>query len=200
MEYIIFFIILVLLIWHFTSKHELKTQVAKEGGMNHKYRELINNLQIINPQFILTDLGHDSLTLGYSSGGGKEQFFLKQQIRQINIIWEVNTYVFGLHRLDWNFHEYEDTETILERIVDDISKYQNNILTNNNNQVIVEKAFQKTTEIIAMPLKNPLNLAKENTIGPKKNEIDDSKKRANIGINESKRPILKKIDKSSDRY
>ena len=128
MIYVIAFIISVLLIWHFSSKHELKTQVAKQGGMKNKYKELIDILLTINPEFNILELTNDSITIGYSTGVGKEQFILKQQIRQINIIWENYTIVYGRHRLDWNFHEFENPEVIAERLLNDLIIYQKNII------------------------------------------------------------------------
>ena len=128
MMYVFAFFICVIIIWHFSSKHELKTQVAKQGGMKNKYKELIDIILTINPEFKITDLTNDSITIGYSNEAGKEQFILKQQIRQINIIWENYTLIYGKHRLDWNFHEFENTEIIFERLFNDLSKYQKNIL------------------------------------------------------------------------
>jgi hypothetical protein len=125
--YIIAFFISVLLIWHFSSKHELKTQVAKQGGMKNKYKELVDVIMSINPDFKITNVTSDSITIGYSTAVGAEQFTLKQQIREINIIWELYTVIYGKHILDWNFHEFENTEIIFERILNDLSKYQKNL-------------------------------------------------------------------------
>jgi hypothetical protein len=126
--YIIAFFISVLLIWHFSSKHELKTRVAKQGGMKNKYKKLIEVIMSINPDFKIINLTSDSITIGYNTAVGAEQFTLKQQIREINIIWELYTVIYGKHILDWNFHEFENTEIIFERLINDLSKYQKNII------------------------------------------------------------------------
>ena len=127
MMYIIAFFISVLLIWHFSSKHELKTQVAKQGGMKNKYKELIDVIMSINPDYKITNVTSDSITIGYTTAVGVEQFTLKQQIREINIIWELYTVIYGKHILDWNFHEFENTEIIFERLINDLTKYQKNL-------------------------------------------------------------------------
>ncbi len=129
MTYFIVFIIIILVVWHFKSKHEINVNVAKEGGMQHKYRNLVDMIQGLYPHFQVTKLSHNSITLSYSSAAGYECFVIMQQIRQVNIIWEVKTFIHGKHKLDWSFHEFENPETIIDRVVNDISKYQTNILT-----------------------------------------------------------------------
>jgi len=106
-----------------------KQHVAKQGGMQHKYRILIKRIKDGDPRAkIYKDTG-DSVTIGLSNMGGTTLFIVTQTFRQVTIQWKVESPVLGKHSLEWEFDEYLDQNKMMEKITNDLTHYQNNVMT-----------------------------------------------------------------------
>ncbi|MCC5906202.1 MAG: hypothetical protein JJU13_08355 [Balneolaceae bacterium] len=129
------FLIIVLLIAVFifgkfiSDSNKQNRKIEKEGGMRHKYRELIDLLLSGTSDCEVYKVDSNSVTLRSSSVGGTTLFTLVQTFGRINIKWELKSPVFGSHDMIWEFPEYHDQQVIVDRILNDLVKYQNNVAT-----------------------------------------------------------------------
>jgi len=104
-------------------------QVKKEGGMRVKYKILIDELLSGDPKTQVFKETSSSITFGLSNMGGTTLYILTQTYGKVTVQWKVNSPVFGKHSLEWDFSEYGDQHKMLERIINDIGKYQENVMT-----------------------------------------------------------------------
>ncbi|HNW96808.1 MAG TPA: hypothetical protein PKK00_00190 [Bacteroidales bacterium] len=128
---IIILIVVFIIGKFFYDKNKQASKITMEGGMRHKYRELIELLMSGDSRTKIYQETSDSITLGISNIGGKTFFTLTQTFGNITIQWKVDSPVFGKHKMEWTFHEYENPIKIAEIISNDSGKYQNNIMTAN---------------------------------------------------------------------
>lgn len=126
---IIILIITGFLIKFFYDMNKQKTHVARQGGMQHKYRRIIEHIKSGDPRTkIYRDTG-DQVTLGISNMGGTTLFTITQTFGRVTIQWNVESPVFGKHNLEWDFDEYHDQNRMIEKITNDLAHYQNNVMT-----------------------------------------------------------------------
>lgn len=104
-------------------------RVAKEGGMLHKYRVLVQYLLSGHPNTKIFQVTGDSLFLGVSSTGGTTTYDLLQTFGKVTITWKVDSPVYGKHKLEWDFDEYLDQNKMIEKIMNDLKQYQTNVIT-----------------------------------------------------------------------
>jgi len=131
--WIIIIIIVVIIIGKFLyDNNQQSAKVAKEGGMRHKYRNLIQDLLSPNPRCKIIRESSDSITLGLVSnmGAGSTLFVLTQAFGKLNVQWLFESPFYGKHKLEWNFQEYGNQKEMLERMNNDVSKYLGNIMDN----------------------------------------------------------------------
>lgn len=126
---IIILIVVGILIKFFYDKNNQKQHVVRQGGMQHKYRKIIAYIKSGDSRTrIFSDTG-DSLTLGVSNMGGTTLFIISQTFGRVTIQWKVESPVFGRHKLEWEFDEYLDQDKMIEKILNDLTQYQNNMMT-----------------------------------------------------------------------
>lgn len=104
-------------------------KIEQEGGMRHKYRELIDIILSSTFECEIHKIDSNSVTLRSSSIGGTTQFTLVQTFKNIHVTWELASPVFGSHDMNWEFPEFHDQQKIANRIMNDLVKYQNNVAT-----------------------------------------------------------------------
>ena len=126
---IIILIIVGILIKFLYEMNKQKTHVSRQGGMQHKYRRLIEQIKSGDSRTkIYKDTG-DQVTLGISNMGGTTLFIITQTFGRVTIQWKVDSPVFGKHKLEWEFDEYLDHYKMMEKITNDLTHYQNNVMT-----------------------------------------------------------------------
>jgi hypothetical protein len=111
------------------DRNQQSARVTMEGGMRNKYRELLKYIMSVDPKTRIFHESADSITLGVSSMSGSTIFILTQTFGTVTIQWRVESNVFGKHKLEWSFDEYLDQEKMIEKISNDTSKYQDNIMS-----------------------------------------------------------------------
>ena len=129
--WIIFFIIFVIgfIIVKFASdSNKQATEVTKQGGMKTKYRTLINYLVNSDPKARILNEGVAFISIGSSSIGGTTIFDILQTFGSVTIQWKVNSPVWGKHNLEWSFNEFADQNDMIEKIENDLSQYQANVM------------------------------------------------------------------------
>jgi hypothetical protein len=106
-----------------------KQHVSRQGGMQHKYRKLIEHIKSGDPRTKIYKETGDSLTIGISNMGGTTLFIITQTFGRVTIQWRIESPVFGKHNLEWEFEEYQDQDKMMEKITHDLTHYQNNVMT-----------------------------------------------------------------------
>lgn len=126
---IVIIIVIGVLIKFFYDKSQQVQKVAKEGGMKHKYRVLLNLLLNGHPNAKIFQVTADSVLLGMHSSGGTTLYRLLQTFGKVTITWTIDSPVYGKHKLEWDFDEYLDQEKMLEKVMNDLKQYQINVMT-----------------------------------------------------------------------
>lgn len=141
---IIAVLIIALVIGKFLhDRNEQNISIAKEGGMLNKYKILIDHFMRGDSRTKIYKITSDYVSLGSSSIGGSTMFFLLQSFGKISIEWKSESEIFGKHNLEWNFNEYEEQEEMIERIENDLVKYQQDVMTSREFvDTISEKDFK----------------------------------------------------------
>ena len=111
--------------------NQQKQKVSKEGGMLHKYRILVDALLSGDQRTKIHQVTGDSMVIGLSNMGGSTMFFLTQTYGKLTVQWKVESPMLGKHKLEWEFDEYLDQEKMMQKISNDLTKYQNNVMTAN---------------------------------------------------------------------
>jgi hypothetical protein len=114
----------------FYDKNQQASKIVREGGMRKKYRELIGYIMEGDSRTKIFQEDSDSISLGISSMGGTTLFILIQTFGKLTVQWKVDSPVFGKHKMEWDFPEYGDQKKMIERIMNDLSKYQSNMMQN----------------------------------------------------------------------
>jgi hypothetical protein len=126
---VISIIILVVIISFLSAVNKQGKRVLKEGGMRHKYQILIDLLLNEDPKIKIYRITNTSVIIGLSSISGSTFFTINQTFRIVTIQWKIDSAVFGKHSLEWEFDEYMDQTKMFDRILNDLEKYQNNIMS-----------------------------------------------------------------------
>jgi len=130
MVYLILLAIVIFIVAKFAvAKNKQASKVTMEGGMRNKYRELIGILMSGDPRTRIFKETSDSISLGLSNSGGTTLFILTQTFGNVTVQWKVDNPVFGKHKMEWDFPEYGDQEMMAERIMNDLGKFQSNMMS-----------------------------------------------------------------------
>lgn len=128
--FIVILIIVAIVIGKFMSdSNKQNKKIEQDGGMRHKYRELIDIILSGTSDCEIHKIDSNSVTLRSSSIGGTTQFTLVQTFGRIHVTWELASPVFGNHDMSWEFPEYHNQQAIADRIMHDLVKYQHNVAT-----------------------------------------------------------------------
>lgn len=111
-----------------TSKQA--TAVVKQGGMKVKYRTLVNYFLGLDPRSAIVQETTTFINIGVKSLGGATNILIQQTYGNVTIGWKVDSPVFGKHNLEWTFNEFLDQEKMIEKVENDISKYNENAMQN----------------------------------------------------------------------
>lgn len=127
---IILLIVALIIGKFFYDRNQQAAKIAKEGGMRRKYRILIEHLMSGDSRSRIFQETSDTITVGLSNMGGSTLFVLTQTFGKLTVQWKVDSPMFGKHKMEWDFPEYGDQDQMLERILNDTGKYQQNMMNN----------------------------------------------------------------------
>jgi hypothetical protein len=127
---IIIAVIVIIMSKFFYDRNQQATKIVKEGGMKKKYSKLIDYLLSGDSRAKIYYESPSSITLGASSIGGTVLFILTQTFGKLTVQWKFDSPVLGNHKIEWDFPEYDDHEKMIERIANDLLKYQKNMMQN----------------------------------------------------------------------
>lgn len=125
---LIIIVIVLIVIKFIYDKNKQSVQIGRQGGMANKYKILVGHLMGGHSNTKIFQETSDSLSLGVSSAGGTTIFRLLQTFGKVTITWEMNSPLFGKHKLEWNFPEFMDQDEMFDRIGNDMAKYQENAI------------------------------------------------------------------------
>lgn len=123
-------VVVIILAKFFSDKNRQADKIAKEGGMRRKYKTLVEHFLSGDTRAQVFRETSDSITVGLSNMGGTTLFVLTQTFGQITVQWKIDSPIFGKHKLEWDFPEYGDQHQMIERISNDLLKYQQNMMSN----------------------------------------------------------------------
>ena len=121
-------VVVALIIKFFYDRHQQSVQIGKQGGMANKYRTLIDSILKEHQNSKIFQETSDSISLGVSSAGGTTVFRLLQTFGKLSVWWELTSPLFGKHKLNWEFPEFMNQEEMVERMANDLGKYQKNAI------------------------------------------------------------------------
>ena len=126
---LVIIIVIGVLIKFFYDKSQQVQKIVKEGGMQHKYRVLLDLLLSGHSNTKIFQVTADSVLLGVHSSGGTTLYRLLQTFGKVTITWTVDSPIYGKHKLEWTFDEYLDQEKMMDKIMNDLKQYQINVMT-----------------------------------------------------------------------
>jgi hypothetical protein len=132
----ILLVVIGILIKFFYDMGKQKEHVARQGGMQHKFRRLIEQIKMGDPRSRIYRVTGDQIILGVSNMGGKTIFIITQTFGRVTIQWNLESPVFGKHNLEWEFDEYLEQDKMMEKITNDLMHYQNNVITSQSSRNI----------------------------------------------------------------
>lgn len=102
--------------------------VIKQGGMRRKYKTLINYLLNQDANAKIIQESNTLISIGLSGISGYTVFLISQAYGKVHIQWKANSSVLGNHKLEWYFDEFLDQAKIIEKITNDLTVYQTNMI------------------------------------------------------------------------
>lgn len=128
MEFLII-IAMVIVIGFLRAKSKQSSKITMEGGMKYKYRTLINRIKALDDRFNVVEDSTYSLRLYVSSTGVLTQFNIIQTFNKVTVQWITKSNIYGKHKMDFDFQEYGDQNHMADKVFNDISIFQDNIIT-----------------------------------------------------------------------
>src|SRR5262249_56689 len=110
-------------------KYRQNRKTEKEGGMLNKYSFLITFIMSSNDDAKIKRLTLDSVLIQTSTIYVTTSYLIVQAFNKVTVTWRIESQIFGSHKLQWSFDEYLDQEVMCSKIVNDVGKYQTNVLT-----------------------------------------------------------------------
>jgi hypothetical protein len=124
----IIIVVAIIIIKFLYDSQKQNVQVAKEGGMRNKYSLVVHHILDGDSRARIIKETASSIDIGMVSAGGATSFFLTQTYGKLTVQWKMRSPVFGNHSLEWDFPEFLDQEKMLERMNNDLEKYQMNVM------------------------------------------------------------------------
>lgn len=110
------------------SANKQAEEVTKQGGMRVKYRTLVNHVLNSDPKAKIFQETSTLISVGVSSIGGSTVFYIQQAFGDVAIKWQVDSPVFGKHKLEWTFDQFDNQNQMIKKIENDIEIYQKNVM------------------------------------------------------------------------
>lgn len=128
MWWIVVGIIVFIIIKFVNDSNKQANAVAKQGGMRTKYSTLVKFLLNQDPHARIIQETSTFISVGASGMSGSTVFFIQQTYGSVTIQYKVESKLFGKHQLEWRFDEFLDQQKMIERITNDVSAYNNNMM------------------------------------------------------------------------
>lgn len=125
--WIILIIVLFFIVQFFISKNQKSNQIEREGGMRNKYRRLIELIMALHPSTRVIQECSDYLTIRASNSGGIVEMSLIQNAHNLVVKWKTESSIFGLHKMKWEFYEFDNQDQMMNRINIDTTSYLKNV-------------------------------------------------------------------------
>lgn len=104
-----------------------QSEIAQQGGMEIKYKELIGYL-MSDKRSLVIDRAADAIVIGVPSVGGLSAFMITQSFGKLIVEWKLTNKQFGFHKLQWSFYERDNQQKIAEKLITDFINYQETVL------------------------------------------------------------------------
>ena len=127
---IILIIGVAILVKFFADLNKQANSVTKQGGMRHKYKQLVDYALALSPRTRIIQETSTFINIGASSPVGPFAFMITHSFGFVIIQWKLESSIFGKHQLEWKFGEFDDQQKMIMKIENDLGKYQNNVIKN----------------------------------------------------------------------
>ena len=125
---IILIIIIVIHIKFFVDLNKQANYVTKQGGMRNKYKYLVDYALASSPKASIVQEKSTFINIGASSLNGLYAFMISHSFGSVIVQWKFESIMFGKHKLEWKFDEFYDQHKMIEKIENDLRKYQNTVM------------------------------------------------------------------------
>lgn len=98
------------------SKNELDHSIRSYGGMDLKYKRLLDNLRILNPEFKILAQTQNSITIGSLLPNGYMNFHLVHTFDKLHIRFNIKESVIGYHKFESVFHPELSQDRMFEEL------------------------------------------------------------------------------------
>ncbi|HJG14286.1 MAG TPA: hypothetical protein K8V07_20480 [Bacteroides xylanisolvens] len=121
-------IVVIMLIRFANDSNKQANAIIKQGGMKVKYKTLINYLLSQDPNAKIVQETNTLISIGLLGISGSTIFIVSQAYGEVHIQWKVDSNVFGKHQMEWYFNEFLDQTKMIEKITNDLTVYQTNMV------------------------------------------------------------------------
>lgn len=125
---IILIIGVIMLVKFFVDLNKQANYVTKQGGMRTKYKKLLDYALALSSKARIVQETSTFINIGASLPGGSFAFMITHSFGSVIIQWKLESSIIGKHQLEWQFGEFDDQQKMIEKIENDIDKYQNNVM------------------------------------------------------------------------
>ena len=115
-------IVAFIIIRFFYDKSKQSSKIAKEGGMQLKYAELIQELKENFTGMDVINESSDVVSLGLSTPNGAVLFEIMQTFKKVTVILKINDTNNTIQRKEWDFPEYGNQKRMVDIIEQDLEQ------------------------------------------------------------------------------
>ncbi|TXD48669.1 hypothetical protein [Polaribacter sp. IC073] len=127
--FLVFIVIGIAVVWFVLGKKEEVAKVNVQGGLDLKYKELIDHFLII-PNIEIEKKNSYSMTLVVKGVNVQTRFTIGHGFEDVSVFWNHQSIMFGKHSLNWNFPEYLPQSQMIDKIEKELEIYQRNLIGN----------------------------------------------------------------------
>lgn len=115
--------IIALVLFSFTrARKTQQIKVIQQGGMIVKYRDLISFL-MADPSAKITLVNAEHVIINLHGEHEVFRFIVAQTFGKVTVIWKLQDYRVGNHKLEWTFPEYDDQRRMSIVILHEVTSY-----------------------------------------------------------------------------
>lgn len=144
MVWIVIISFLVLIIGKFLwDLAKMERKILREGGMRKKYETFINLILQQDKEARVVNEKLSDISIVLTTMSGRAIINILASFGSVTITWLLDSYLFGKHKLMWEFDKDEDQEYMFERMNKEINIYMENKDFENRLQDGIDKMTRK---------------------------------------------------------
>lgn len=125
-------IILAVISWilfrFYSDYKKQEKEIKTKGGMLDLYNEIINFILTSDPNAKIIEEKSNSITIEINSKSSSTHFYIAQVFSIIYVEYRLRSYLFGNHKLKWEFPIGTNQSTIINKVKFDIINFNKNLI------------------------------------------------------------------------